>query len=220
MKVSENLKLIGISMLFVVGLVACGKQGSTATTASKSSSTLDQHAKDLIAQIKAKARNRDVTGGKWYPGDGVEIAPNAEFVYFTDRFGEKPFCEVAFTGINARDGSKWDLELVTDSRNTVQAVLSKSFFGPKNAIRLVLDGTVNDAGSPLQLGSPDFYGDSMGLMLSYKGSLLNDNAMDRLMRAKKVTLNHGMAGTSKVEYIFDTSSFPLAVQLSDALCLM
>lgn len=212
MKVSENLKLIGISMLFVVGLVACGKQGTSATAANKSPVTLDQHAKDLIAQIKAKVKNMDVTGGSSMRGDGVEIAPKAEFLYFTDRFGEKPMCVVSFWGIDAHDGSepaaKWNLNLVTKTTRKTQYVNSASFFGQNNTIRVVFD---DGAAPPLELNEPS--GDFMNLTLS-------DNVMNSFMRAKKVTLNHGMAGTNKVEYTYDTSSFPLAVQLSNALCPM
>jgi hypothetical protein len=43
MKVLKNFKLIGISMLFIVGLTACGKQGSTATATSKTTVTAQKN---------------------------------------------------------------------------------------------------------------------------------------------------------------------------------
>lgn len=212
MKVLNNFKLAGISVLLIAGLVACDKEGASATAANRSPVTLDQHAKDLIAQIKAKARNEDVTGGHWSPGDGVEIAPNVEFIYFTNRFGETSYCQVDFQAFDTQDGSKaipkWSMELDTMPTLKKQFVYAGSFFGPKNSIRVVFD---NAATPTLELNEPS--GDDMNLTLS-------DNVMDSFMRAKKVTLNHGMAGTRKIEYQFDTSSFPLAVQLSNALCPM
>jgi hypothetical protein len=216
--VSANFKLLIISMLLIVGLAACGKTGTTATTASKTPPTLDQHALNLIAQIKAKAKNIDVTGGRWSVGDGVEIAPRVEFIYSTNRFGEDPYCNVFFKGIDAHDRSeaipKWGLSLYTYKSSGVQFLQSTSFFGSNNSIRIIFD----DAGSPIELAQP--VDDYMILVTHNKDHPVNANAMDRFMRAKQVTLFHGMAGTRKIEYIFDTSSFPLAVQLSNALCLM
>jgi|WetSurMetagenome_2_1015567.scaffolds.fasta_scaffold05664_1 hypothetical protein len=216
MKGSNSFKRIGastlISMIIMTGIVACSKQGSTGATESNSPPALDQHSKDLITQIKAKARNADVTGGSWSPGDGVQIAPNVEFVYFTNRFGETKWCQVSFSGVNAKDGSKtipkWSMDVDTMPSNKSQFVFSESFFGPKNSIRVIFD---DDTTSQLELNEP--VADFMSLTLS-------DKVKDRFMQAKKVTLNHGMAGMDKIEYQFDVSSFPLAVQLSNALCPM
>jgi osmotically-inducible protein OsmY len=42
MKISENLKLVGISMLFVVGLTACNKPGPAETAGKKIDQTADK----------------------------------------------------------------------------------------------------------------------------------------------------------------------------------
>ena len=47
MKVSENLKLIGVSMLLVVGLAACDKPGPAETAGKKIDQTVDQAGQKL-----------------------------------------------------------------------------------------------------------------------------------------------------------------------------
>jgi hyperosmotically inducible periplasmic protein len=54
MKVSENFKLIGISMLFVVGLAACDKPGPAETAGKKLDQTADKVGEKLGEQ-SAKA---------------------------------------------------------------------------------------------------------------------------------------------------------------------
>ena len=49
MKVSENFKLIGISMLFVVGLAVCNKPGPAETTGKKIDQTADEAGKKIGA---------------------------------------------------------------------------------------------------------------------------------------------------------------------------
>ena len=50
MKVSENFKLIGISMLFVVGLAACDKPGPAETAGKKLDQTADKVGEKLGEQ--------------------------------------------------------------------------------------------------------------------------------------------------------------------------
>jgi hyperosmotically inducible periplasmic protein len=50
MKVSENFKLIGISMLFVVGLTACNKPGPAETAGKKIDQTADEAGKKMGEQ--------------------------------------------------------------------------------------------------------------------------------------------------------------------------
>src|SRR5450756_1936830 len=50
MKVSENFKLIGISMLFVVGLSACDKPGPAETAGKKIDQTADEAGKKMGEQ--------------------------------------------------------------------------------------------------------------------------------------------------------------------------
>ena len=50
MKVSENFKLIGISMLFVVGLSACDKQGPAETAGKKIDQTAEEAGKKMGEQ--------------------------------------------------------------------------------------------------------------------------------------------------------------------------
>jgi hyperosmotically inducible protein len=50
MKVSENFKLIGISMLFVVGLSACNKPGPAETAGKKIDQTADEAGKKMGEQ--------------------------------------------------------------------------------------------------------------------------------------------------------------------------
>jgi osmotically-inducible protein OsmY len=50
MKLSENFKLIGISMLFVVGLTACNKPGPAETAGKKIDQTADEAGKKMGEQ--------------------------------------------------------------------------------------------------------------------------------------------------------------------------
>ena len=124
MKISKNLKFVGISVLIIVGLAACDKQGATATAGNKMPGNSQQVA-TLNGTYKSEEgfKNGDFSVFTRYP-DGAYI----ESFYSIKQGNTKSTVDFIRVGKYQQNGDQLEYR----QTGVANSLLSNGIFGPTN----------------------------------------------------------------------------------------
>lgn len=208
MKVLKILKLIGISMLFVVGLAACDKGGATGAARNNVQEAVDPK---QLAKLRTSVLLYDEPLNDWQ-NQGLGVNANTRIFCWPDQFGKIARCRTDILGRRVTTGELaipvWSFTQMVRCGRTTEFLWFKRFFGAGSPLRFFIDG---DSNFIEVVGAED--GDTVIVALTGKWGELRD----RLQSAKSVKVLHGIAAT-EISYNYDLSAYNNSVALMEAMC--
>lgn len=216
MHVLDNFKLVGISVLIIVGLAACDEEGATdatrntpvTTEAARNNVQVAAVDPNQLEALKQTVMPDGMPLDDWF-NQGYGVNPETRIFCKANQFGEVVLCHIDILGRRATTGEmaipKWRLSRIRTCGEDRRFLVLNNFFGPRQPMRLFFDG---DSKFIEVVGNVD----SDAFFVYIQGEL-----RDRLQGAKSVKVLHGIAAT-EISYVYDLSAFQNAVALADTIC--
>ena len=216
MHVSDNFKLVGISVLIIFGLAACDEVGTetarnnvpVTTDVARNNVQVAAVDPDQLEALKKTVMPDGMPVNNW-PQQGFAVNADTRIFCWSDQFGKIGTCQIDILGRRVTTGElaipMWSLIHYAACGDTHGFLHLKNFFGSRKPLRLFFDG---DSKFIEVVGNDD----SDSVFVRMRGEL-----GDRLLSAKSVKVLHGVAAT-EISYIYDLSAYRNAVALTEAMC--